>query len=226
MPADFSDNLRALSRLMEQWSGTPLDSAGVLRRLNPGGSRTPLFWIFNSKREPERLAAALGPDQPLIYGRSLHMIVPEASLKLDVGRRLAAHYADALRPAVGDGLLCVGANCQGTSIAMEVVRRLNRERPVVPALAFINARPGDRLDLPKLLFYGEEDPQSDPFREDPDAASRGFGPHRREVLSGVSHGGYFEVGTVERVAAGLRSYFDEVESASAMRNDARSPTTG
>jgi len=226
MPSDFSDHMRALSRLMRQWPGTPVDSAGVLRRLNSGGSRPPLFWIFNAQREPERLAAALGRDQPLIYGRSLHMIVPEASLKLEAGRHLAAHYADALFPIAGGGLLWVGANCQGASIAMEVVRRLNRERPVVPAMAFINAWPGNRVDLPKLLFYGEADPDNDPFREDPAAASLGFGQHRREVLPGVSHGGYFEEGTVERLAAGLQAYFGAMAAAFATRNEARSATSG
>jgi hypothetical protein len=215
MERDFPENLRALSRLMQSWSGTPLDAAGILRRLNDHGSRPPLFWIFNAMREPERLAAALGPDQPLIYGRSLHMIVPPGPDRRPVQRALAAYYADALTGCVGAGPLWVGANCQGAAIAADIARRLNAGGPVVPALALINGRPDGLPDLPGLLIYGSEDPQNDPFRDGTDPPPR-LGPLAlREVLPRVAHGGYFEPGTVERVAARLRTYFDSVPAVSA-----------
>lgn len=231
LSTDTPQNLNALSKLMQSWPGIALDDQGVLRQLNGTGTRDPLFWLFNASREPALLAQALGPDQPLIFGRSLHQIVkpgPDRTLAVvDLGR----HYAHLLVAALEDRALWVGANCQAVSIVVQVVANLRATRIGVRGLCLISATTLAPVGLPGLLIYGGDDPENDPFRDDPDAAHgqalRSFSRYRRVVLPGVAHGRYFAPGTVDSLVERFQVFFDENSAVfSASSASAKAETTG
>lgn len=212
MSTDNSRNLAALSKLMKTWPGLPIDGQGLVRQLNADGTLPPLFCVFNTADEPEKLASALDSDQPLIYGRSLHLVMSPGPERRAATIELGRHYASILAPVIGQRPIWIGANCQGVPVMMQVAASLRDAGANIFCMYLISGLPTTVMDVPALLIYGEDDPHHDPFRKDADTAHaearRCFARYRREVLPGVGHGKYFDEGTVNLLASILQTFRD------------------
>jgi len=208
---DFQRILTAQSKLMASWAGVPLDAHGVLRRLNCGGRQPPVFWIFNVADEPSRLAEALGPDQPVLFGRSLHILIaPGDPDRERMIAEMAAYYAGALAALPGWSGLRVGATCQGSGVALRAARALMTMGRGVSSVSLIAARPRIRTDLPALLIHGSRDPDHDPFRQDPVGAGimarHCFRSFRRAVVD-MAHREYSDEANVAILADLLQEFW-------------------
>lgn len=182
-------------RMMVNWDGRPLDELGLVRIYNETGGCPPLMWIFNAAAEPQMLANALGPDQPLIFTRSTHLLVCPEDDPADIRRPLAEHLTETLKRHAPRTRLDIGANCQGVSLVVDLCALLPKIGIQVGRLSLINCRlPDGVTGCPALLLYGDEDPGHDPFCNDPDDARQRaktlFSSHTRQVLR-ARHGQYF-----------------------------------
>jgi len=116
--------LRRIGTATRDWGGDLLDAEGCLHLVNPSGPQTPVFWCFNAAGEFSQLAAALGPEQPLVGLRSLNRILDEALTLSSAAEQLAQHYADHLLARFGTQPCIIGGNCQAASVAYRVALRL------------------------------------------------------------------------------------------------------
>ncbi|WP_425097927.1 hypothetical protein [Tropicibacter sp. S64] len=202
-------HLDALGRLMRGWPGEALDPRGIVRIVNRGGSKPPIFWVFNARHEPENFARELGQDQPLIYARSLHLVMPPDQDRAAANLPLARYYAQVLTPNLTGLHLFLGANCQGARLMLELTRILRGNGGRVSGVCVISALPDIEVGVPALLIYGSRDPQHDPFFFDAVSAqkqaSRCFATVRRIVID-AGHGQYAVEGTVETVVARVQEF--------------------
>jgi pimeloyl-ACP methyl ester carboxylesterase len=178
--------------------------------INEVGSQPPLVWFFNGAAEPANLATALGPDQPLIYGRSLHLLVPAAEARKEPANIVARHYFETLQRHLTARALWLGANCQGEQIALPLFRHLVKAGFDVPALAFITNQLRDaETDRPALLIYGKQDDIHNPFVQDIEQAHARaavmFSFYQQALLD-VGHGQYLQPPAVDQVAAHLIAF--------------------
>lgn len=206
------DPLIPQKRLMSSWAGRPIDEQGILRVLNEDGARSPLLWIFNASHEATDLARILGPDQPVIFSRSSHLIVPEGEDLSAVRLQLTQYLSTQIRAAFPNRQFDIGASCQGAGMAMQLSTLLPDNGIRVGHLCLINCMlPDIATGRPALLFYGEDDPLNDPFRRDAVAgqnrAIQLFSHYRREVLH-TGHGQYYS----DEVCAELFGQFDAFRS--------------
>lgn len=179
---------------MESWSGDVLDDLGIVRLCNPDGSRPPLIWCFNAQHEADALAALLGPDQPLIALRSLHLVA-----RLEAGRgrldiEMGDYYADILLNRLGDARCVIGGNCQGVAVATQIARRWLLMGRRCAAFISMESEPLYPLPVPCTLLYGAESEQFNPhLRGDTGAAGRWrlmvANPVQHSIPGG--HGQYF-----------------------------------
>ncbi len=225
------DNLDVIAKLLRTWPGEPVKGETTLRVLNAQGTRPPMFWMFNAAHEPLNLAAALGVDQPLMFGRSLHLVVPTGPDRLPAALALGDHYAQVLMRVFGQMPFWAGANCQGVRSVVRASVVLREAGSQINGLCLVNGLPTSPVGLPGLLIYGADDPIHDPFTRDPEAsdalARACFSRYTRAVLPNVRHGAYFNTGTVNEVAKLLHDFGDSVpEKSNAARTVERSAISG
>lgn len=187
--------LVAQEKLMASWPGTPVDRAGIVRVLNAEGTKPPLFWIFNSASEPQLLADALGPDQPLIFSRSAHLLVSSKDDRLPFRKALGDYLLDEISRSFAGQQFDAGTSCQGTSLVMYVAEKSSRATFEIGSLCLINSwLPEIATGRPALLVYGSGDPGHDPFRENMEEAvsnaSLCYSEYHR-ILLDAQHGGYY-----------------------------------
>lgn len=199
-----------MGQIMQAWPGRPLDALGTMRIINEMGSQPPLVWCFNDAAEPSNLATALGPDQPLIYGRSLHLLVPPTESRVEPTNIVAQHYFETLQSHLTAKTLWLGANCQGGQIALRLFMFLDKARFDVPAFAFItNQLREAETGRAALLIYGSQDDIHNPFVQDIEQAhSRAaamFSSYQQTVLD-VGHGQYLKPPAVDQVAEHLIAF--------------------
>lgn len=116
--------LHAVRSYIVAWSGQPLVPNGLLRALNIHGAKPPLFWVFQDKLEFEKLAHALGPEQPLYGMRSLVNIVKIKHYTAEVLEMLTRAYEREISLLPREASYVIGGNCQGGIIALALARRL------------------------------------------------------------------------------------------------------
>ncbi|MFW2542786.1 hypothetical protein ACN2XU_09100 [Primorskyibacter sp. 2E107] len=210
--------LIALERMMRGWPGEPLDRRGIVRILNATGSKPPIFWIFNVRHEPENFANALGPDQPLIYGRSLHLILGPDEDRDSALIGLANYFLRWLAPRMTVTRHFLGANCQGARCLLMLTQRLMAKDIRVSGVCLISALPDIEVGVPALLIYGSRDPHHDPFFHDAVSAqkqaSRCFATVRRQLVD-AEHGQYGRVETVETVVARVQDFLASLNARAA-----------
>ncbi|WP_270727105.1 hypothetical protein [Shimia sp. Alg240-R146] len=204
--------LETQEKLMANWPGTPLDRAGIVRILNTEGTKPPLLWIFNSAKEPQLLADALGPDQPLIFSRSAHLLVSPEDDRLFIRKLLGDYLLDEISRSFGGQKFDAGTSCQGASLVMYLADKSDRKTFEIGSMCLINSRlPQIATGCPALLIYGSGDPGHDPFRENmEEAAAKAsvcYSEYER-ILLDAQHGGYYS----EEILANILSQFQSFRS--------------
>lgn len=147
----------------QDWAGRVVDDQGLVHIANETGSNPPLIWCFNASPECERLATALGPDQPLVGLRSGHMVARTdyRSTRLDFA--LADLFHAAIRKHFPAERFFIGGNCQGATIAGRLKEAFALENiPVLGAfhMESIDLQPfaGDQV-----MIFGEQSERFNPF---------------------------------------------------------------
>ncbi len=204
---DFQQKLNLQSYLLKDWAGTPLDDACFLRILNPNGFQPPLIWCFNAKHEFPMLADALGPDQPLIGMRSMHLVARMEPGRALMDAAMGDHYANLLAAHLPEGPCFVGGNCQGVPVALRVALRVELAWRRCLSFIAMEWEPCLPLPLPTTLLFGAESTMFNPYlRGDPDAAARWtllFAKARCQIVPG-GHGAYFTEQNITALASAIR----------------------
>lgn len=224
------DPLLAQQKLMGPWCGRPLDDLGVLRVLNETGSKPPLFWICNAGHEPKTLAETLGDDQPLVFSRSAHLIVPPDQDQQPTRDTLTRYLAREVVRNFDGGAFDIGTSCQGASMVMNLARILPSQGVQVHHLCLINcAIPPVETHRPALLIYGDQDVAHDPFSTDPVAAKAradaAYSRYRRVVLP-VGHGQFYSPAILPDILSQFAGFRDAPVSDRSVMAEASSPTVG
>lgn len=184
---------RSIAAVMAMGS-IPLARPGsAIKAINPGGSRPPLFWCFNSPaRDMVGMAPRLDPEQPLygLYSGGKLFARTDAFVA-----RIARYHAEeiiALRP---DGPYVIGGDCHGGRVAVEIARVLAASGRSVEKLCLLEySNPGlHDFDGQLLLLFGKQS-RLRAYRAIRWGAPGWREPFRRPpVVEGVSgsHGRYF-----------------------------------
>ena len=213
--ADFNKKLKLLQHFMSDWAGEPADAAGLVRILNPRGSRPPLIWCFNGQNEFPMLAGDLGPDQPVIALRSLNLVARFEPGRLALDNRIADHYAELLLAAFDLSRCSVGGNCQGAPIAARIAANLLRRGCVVETVICMEWPSLSPLPIRCGLIFGAQSTMFNPFLQglNPEPLWRAlFADHRVEIIPG-GHGEYFSEANHAAVGAAVARLLDAQWSA-------------
>jgi amino acid adenylation domain-containing protein len=128
-------------------------SGADLLRVNPGGTRPPLFLIhayLGSVLRYRRLGPALSPDQPLV-GIHVHDLEGDTTTRVTV-EDLAARAVARIRSVRPRGPYVVGGHSAGGLVAYEAARRLRREGDEVTQVLLIDTPA--RVSLARY-YWGE-----------------------------------------------------------------------
>ena len=201
-----------LCALMANASGTPIRPDGIGRAYNRDGNRLPLIWCFNQYHEADALAAALGPDQPLIAFRSLNGVLPpqppDAEAERFVAETCLLELAQwGLPPAV-----VVGGNCQAARIALHLANTLWLSGCAVASLIFMEKALAIPYAGRQLVLFGAESHEQNPtFRfSQPQAAWARYLPNVRSREVPGSHGQFFSPQNIAGLAEELRREIDSI----------------
>jgi len=140
-------------RRLAAWLDNDRDAAApILVTLQQGGARRPVFFLPGGDGDVVpfvRLAASLGPDQPVHAFRS-SALDREGPRSLDVST-MAGEYVDALLAIDPTEPIILGAICVSAPIALEMAARLQSlGRQVAPPL-LVDPLPGAWDGQPRLL---------------------------------------------------------------------------
>lgn len=140
-----------------------MDDRGLVHILNENGSKPPLIWCFNAPHEFQILAEKLGPEQPIIGLRSLHLVARIEPGRGRHDREMANHYADFLLGALPDRPCYIGGNCQGATIAFHIARRWLLAGRQCPHFISMEMEPPLPLPLPCTLLFGANSTMFNPY---------------------------------------------------------------
>lgn len=161
--------MKLLRHFMSDWEGEELGDSGLLRILNPNGTRPPLIWCFNASVEFPALAKALGPDQPLIGLRSLNAVVNFLKKLPQEDADIAETYAGLLQEAIDLKDFWIGGNCQGAAVAEDMACSLSYEGKNAQGLFLMEWTPIMPWPGACHLAFGQQSQDFNPFLrgEDP-----------------------------------------------------------
>lgn len=191
--SDWDRRLELLRHLTSEWPGDSRGGVGFVRILNEQGSKPPLIWCFNAAHEFPALAAALGPDQPVVGMRSLHMVEPISGKRYGQDEATAALYARDILGRLDFRQCTVGGNCQGAGIAIHLATNLMEAGKEIRALITMEAESPFPFAGRVGLIFGANSKEYNPFLRgrSPEAKWRTiYGEPLLEIVSGA-HGGYF-----------------------------------
>lgn len=158
LPQDLHNNL--LMRF-GTWGGERRTRDRLVAGLNTGGSKTPLFCVFQQMAEFRQLAKYLGPDQPLYGFRSGESFLQYSEDEIQM---LALRYVAEITEMYPEGPLFVGGVCQGAIIAVAMAQHLLRRNRHVPLLTLLAwGFPLQPYHGPVLLVHGRDDIYSNPY---------------------------------------------------------------
>ncbi|WP_225030461.1 hypothetical protein [Xinfangfangia pollutisoli] len=198
--------LKLLKHLMSDWEGALVGESRLLRILNPAGRKPPLIWCYNSAPEFPAMAQELGPDQPVIGIRSLHLVTPNGPKRFAEDEWAAGLYAEAL---LASGLAlegcAVGGNCQGGGVAAPLAARLVQSGLRVGMLVLMETQSAAPYPGHVGLLYGAESEMFNPYlrgeRLEP-TWDRLFESWSVEIVPGA-HGTYFTPENRATTCAGI-----------------------
>ena len=148
--------IQQLARTIEGTGWEPRWSS--LLFIQPGGTRPPFFCVHEFDGNAfyyDRLAAHLGPDQPL-YGLQAQGLDGTTAVHATV-EEMAAHYLSEIRTVQAQGPYYLGGSSMGGMVALEMAQQLTAQGERVGLLAlFDTSSPGfvKLLDLPLRYRVG------------------------------------------------------------------------
>ena len=204
----LSRKISLLRNFTTGWAGEVMDDAGIVRILNANGTRLPLIWCFNAENEFPALAAALGPDQPVIGLRSLNIVVNYKKKHFSEDIEIAQHYAQEVLQRFQSDAFWIGGNCQGAAVAASMADAIVRAGKTVPGLFLMEWAAQAPWPGPCHFLYGAESQDFNPFvrNENP-------WPRWQQMYTEVTcdflpgdHGQYFMPEKVGKLASLLTSF--------------------
>ena len=211
-----------LAEQMDSWPGERPSPDRLLAGLNTSGTRTPIFWVFQSGHEFAALASALGADQPLYGFRSGHGVFRYDE---DTLQMVALSYVQAVLAVCPDGPLFIGGNCQGGRVALAVAQHVMRRSVDVSLLVLMEW--GFELSAyhgPVVFLHGRDSLQGNPWLRHAEP-QRAWQKWLREVSTDVipgRHGHYFQRDTVDEVASVIARHLAIRRPAVSLTNASRS----
>jgi thioesterase domain-containing protein/acyl carrier protein len=112
----------------------------VIVPIQPGGTRTPLFFVHAAGGHVfsyTALARSLGPDQPF-YGLQARSVGDKHDFRADI-ESMAADYIEAIRSVQREGPYLLGGWSLGGLIAFEMARQLLQQGQQVALLVMVDA---------------------------------------------------------------------------------------
>lgn len=147
---------RALATVMAMGSFAVARPGSAMKAVNTGGSRTPLFWCFNSpEKEMGGLAPHLDPQQPFYGLYSGGRLFPKTEASMS---GIAEFYAGEIVSLFPDGPYAIGGNCRGAKVAVKIAAILEASGRKVEKLCFLeysNTRLYD-FDGQVLMMFGTQ----------------------------------------------------------------------
>ncbi len=125
----------SLMSALETWPGERPTKSRVMLANNTGGTRPPLFWVFNTNLEIKQFATALGDDQPLYAFLSG---VEITDYHEDDVQALALAYLSDITEVCPHGPFFIAGNCQGGIIALAIAEHALRRKRHVPLLVLMD----------------------------------------------------------------------------------------
>lgn len=147
---------RLLGSVMAMGSIPVAHPGATMKLVNPGGTRTPIFWVFNNPaQELAELGAAIRPDQPLYGLYSGGLLFP---LTQDVLNRVTRHYADEILALDPTSPCIIGGNCRGGQVAVRLSRLLVEAGKPVEKLCLVeHSEPSvAEWDRPLMMVFGRQ----------------------------------------------------------------------
>ena len=185
-----------LKHLTSDWAGEPLNGHGTVRILNRNGTRPPIIWCFNVQNEFPTLAAGLGPDQPLIAVRSLHLVGSFGMERFHQNLETADEYTRIIESCPDLDLTdcVVGGNCQGAYISFRIAENLLARRAKVRCVISMEAEPFLPLPCPVGFVFGAYSELFNPFLrgEDPEEKWRAMFEAAMVEIVPAKHGEFFK----------------------------------
>ncbi len=192
------------------WTGLRRDANALIVTRNPDGRRAPLFWCFQGNKEHERLAAQLGPGQPLHGMRSGHMVF---RYQAETVLALASRYADEMTALQPTGAFRMGGNCQGGVIARETALQLMARGREVAMLIMVEQGKFHPYPAPVALVFGADShlkPMSGDAESDPMLDAAYPAGWSVQAIPG-RHGTYFAPKHIEALAAAIRTSLERTQ---------------
>lgn len=211
-PAPPAGGYRLLHKLQSftgSWPGERLFPDSLVVGLNRGGSRTPIFWVFQDRGEFQQLARYLGPDQPLYGMRSCVGIVGVKDYSTDVIETVCSRYLWEILALGVKSPFYVGGNCQAGIFALALAKRL-RQIGRAPTLLFLVewAYSFGRYPEPTLFLYGDRDEAAEADRKAGRLAVKWRDDFPDSSVASIpgSHGQYFTDENVGGLAEVVRRH--------------------
>ncbi|MCB8839933.1 hypothetical protein [Aurantimonas sp. VKM B-3413] len=185
---------RLLKHLTSDWGGEPLDDDGTVRILNRDGTRPVIIWCFNVQNEFPTMAAGLGPDQPLIGVRSLHLVESLGPGRFHQNLDTADEYTRIIEscPDLDLSDCVVGGNCQGAYVSFRIAENLLAKGAMVRVIS-MEAQPFLPLPCPVGFVFGAYSELFNPFLrgEAPEAKWRDMFEAAMVEIVPAKHGEFF-----------------------------------
>ena len=203
--------MKLLRHFMSDWEGEELGDSGLLRILNPNGTRPPLIWCFNASFEFPALAKALGPDQPLIGLRSLNTVVNFLKKLPQEDADIAETYARLLQEATDLTDFWVGGNCQGAAVAEDLACSLSYEGKNALGLFLMEWTPISPWPGACHLAFGQQSQDYNPFLrgEEPWPLWNSMYPQVSCGFLTGAHGAYFDPENIASLVSNIDSLLQQ-----------------
>jgi acyl-CoA synthetase (AMP-forming)/AMP-acid ligase II/acyl carrier protein len=212
LPLDLRNRLLAY---FETWDGERPTRDRLVAGLNMTGTKTPLFWVFQTASELCQLGKSLGADQPLYGFRSGYELI---AYKEDEIQTLALRYVSEIIELCPDGPLFIGGNCQGSIIALAMAQHLLRRRRHVPLLMLMETggMPFQSYPGPVFLLHGRDSIYGNPYKNfrNPDSAWRRAFPDYAVAEVPGAYARIFGDATIDALATTLAQRMQKAESLS------------
>ncbi len=198
-----------LRKLTAKWAGERVGGDGLMRGLNWGGTKRPIFCCLQSDREFRLLAEHLGPDQPVYAMRSGHIVMNYRNRGIAL---LARRYIEDLLTVDNTGPYVIAGVCQGGIVAIEMARQIQGSGRDVQLLLVLDASlPGLVKRQPyegRVALFVSRRSRFSPYRQfrSPEAGWRKLAPAgvQLEVLE-CDHLGVFTPQMMPDLAEKFRS---------------------
>ncbi|MEL6202623.1 MAG: hypothetical protein AAFR39_09740 [Pseudomonadota bacterium] len=211
--AAINKALAIIRNFKSDWPGKVVDKTGLVHIANEDGRNTPLLWCFNDTHPFERLAEALGPDQPLIGLRSAHLTRRAQFRSTHIDFAIADRYTDLIVKNFAGSPLFVGGNCQGANIAARIKENLFLKGFDIPAAFQMESCDLQPFAGRQTMLFGEQSHGYNPYLlgKDPKPTWQVIFKEPSVAFLNGGHGEYFSPEGARQLADILLAKMSEAE---------------